>query len=295
MFGPVLASPYTQMLFPDARECVQRHRSHVLIEVQQGVFGAVEDKPDIAAMFQKIGFPRAGRDLGSFNRRVDILAEACRFLHKQNPASAVHWTQSNMLVGSEKLDDFLQQTGPGLLTIHPMMFGSAKTAGFKETPVEIYTVGAADYIGREIHTDPVPIPWVDVYQSILAFVNLATAPDGYIIPDGDTFGVETDEFSWRITYLDGKNPETINGQPYYNMKLQYHRKHGYTAPDFTGRELIKGGIWEAASLISDDQTRREWIAGSEKNQDMARKAGGQFRIFQTNEKPQAPVFGKRKN
>lgn len=313
VFSQVLASPFTRIMFPNAQDVVQRHGSHMLIEVQQGVFGGVEDEPRFAALFQEINFPRAGRDLGSFNRRVDILAQACLSLGRETPASAVHWTQSNTLVPGEKLDPFLEQTGPGLLTIHPFMFGGAAIPGYREVPVEIYTIGAAEYVGREIHTDFAPIPWVDVYQSITAFVGLATMPNGYIIPDGHTFGIETQEFSWRVTHLDGTNQETVNGKPYFNLKLLYHRKHGYTAPDFTGRELLKGGIREAADQFSGpDDARREAIDEWTRSEDMARKAGGQFEIYRTNDPAEPPpdprpkrlfgsqvdrikgVFGKRK-
>jgi hypothetical protein len=311
VFSQVLASPITRMLFPGAQDCVRDHCSHVLIEVQQGVFAGVEDNPEIAAFFEKIAFPRPGHNLGSFNRRLDILADACTFLHQEKPASAVHWTQSNTLVSGGNLNAFLKQTDPGLLTIHPMILAGTQTPGDKVLPVEIYTIGAADYIGREIHTDPAPVPWVDIYQCITAFVRLATMPKGYIIPDGHRFGIETDEFSWMVTHLDGQNQKTVNGKPYFNLRLLYHRTHGYTAPDHTGRELVEGGIREASAMLDgSEQDRRERIADWERYQTMARGAGGDFKIYKWND-PQdnappaakrfgaqegrvAPTFGKRK-
>ena len=292
VFSRVLKSPVTHILCPNAQELVDNHRSYVLIEVQQGVFGGVEDDPEIAGFFNKIGFPRAGRDLGSFNRRVDVLAAASRSLHRKKPATALHWTQSNTLVSGDKLDPILTMTDPGLLTIHPMMFGSADMPGYKETPVEIYTIGAADYVGREIHTDFAPIPWLDIHQCITAFVRMATMPNGYIIPDGDTFGIETDEFSWRVTHLDGKTQPTINGQPHYNLKLLYHHGHGYTAPDFERRQLVKGGIPEASSkLDGPEPARREQIAKWEKTQEMAQRAGGQVKIYSIGSPDPTPPDG----
>ena len=280
VFSRALLSSFTRMLVPDAEERVRRHQSHVLIEIQQGVFGSVEDDKQIAAMFQSIGFSGAGRDLVSFNRRVGVLSDACLALQATHPASLVHWTQSNTLLPGEKLEAMLTQRGPGPLTIHPMIFGGPEIPGSKMLPVEIYTIGAADYIGRELHADLAPIPWLDMYQALTSFVALATMPNGYIIPDGNTFGVEGDEFSWLVTYLDGKVQQTVNGEPFFNLKLLYHRGHGYTAPDFVGRELITGGIPEASTLMrGSEKDKREQLADWEKNQKLAVGVGGQFLIY----------------
>ena len=290
VFRTVLASPTTRMHLPDADDRVQRHGSHVLIEIQQGVLGSVQDIPKFATFFDEIEFPRPGHNLAGFNHRVDILADACMFLNQEKPASAVHWTQSNTLIAGEHLEDYLSQPRPGFLTIHPFIMGGDAMPGHKEIPIEIYTIGAVDYIGREIHTDLAPVPWLDLYSSITAFVEMATMPDGYIIPDGDTWGVDDDEFCWRVTHPDGKKQSTINGEPFFNLKLLYHRSHGYTAPDFTGRKLIKGGIAEASALLQGpEQAVREEIDDWKKTEDMARKAGGGFEIYRTNDPANGPV------
>jgi hypothetical protein len=275
VFRQALLSPSMKILAPDAEKRVQRHRSHVLVEIQQGSLGGVANDPSISKMFADIGFKPAGGSLHEFNMRVDILAEICRFLQKEKAASLIHWTQSNTLIPGEKLDAFLQLPNPGMLTVHPYLFAAAEMPGYDELPVEIVTVGAADFIGREIHVQPAPIPWMELYESALAFIRLGIMPNGYIIPDKDSFGIEGGEFSYLVRHLDGVNQPTIMGEPLYELKLQFHKKYNYVAPDFNRGELIKGGPQAAAQMINANPSeRQEAIAEWENKERMIKKAGG---------------------
>jgi hypothetical protein len=252
----------------------------VLAEIQQGVFGGIDGDPKISKMFDEIGFPRPGHSLSAFNKRVDLLGEVCRWLQKEKPASVIHWTQSNMLLPAEKMDAFFGQQNPGMLTVHPILLAGEPVPGHAELPVEILTLGAADFLGREIHIKPAPIPWMDLYESALAFIRLAIMPNGYVIPDGDTFGIESGEFSYAVRHLDGVSQPTVTDTPLYELKLQFHRKHNYTAPDFNGRDHIKGGYKAAARMVPGHPAdAREAAAEWERKDRMARAAGGRFEIY----------------
>ena len=150
LFEPTLGSAVTTLLMKDARERGGRHTTHVLIEIHHGVLAGAFDNPEAAGFLSQIGKPRPGATLREFSMRVDILGEVCRHLLKVQPASVVHWTQSNMLIAGEKFLAFLDQKHPSMLTVHPKLFGAQPIPGFDELPAGILTLGAADYIGREI-------------------------------------------------------------------------------------------------------------------------------------------------
>ena len=305
VFANTLRSGLTNMLVDDAPGRVQRHRSHVLIEIWHGVLGVATDNAEIAGLFDKIGMARPGHSLDQFNRGCEVLIEVCRHLMAVQPASVIHWTQSNMLIGGEKAEALFAQERPGMLTVHPIMFGAEAVRGHDEIPVGMMSLGAADYIGREIYITPAPVPWVDLYESVLAFIRLAVMPNGYIIPDGETFGIETGEFSYRVSHLEGADTVSPDDAPCYQLSLLFHKQHGYTAPDFQRGDLVSGGIPEAAAILeAEGNGSSESVADWKDSERMATAAGGQFQIYRTESadapSPRGPgpsgsrpVFGKR--
>lgn len=284
VFGQTLQSGVTNMLCKDAANVVQRHRSHVLVEIWHGALGTVTDDPQIAGFLDKIDMPRPGHSLGSFNKRVDVLIEVCRHIMTVQPASAIHWTQSNLMFAGDAAPALLVPEHPGLLTVHPILFSVEKVPGFETIPVGLMTIGATDYIGREIHIEPAPIPWLDLHQAAVSFIRLAILPNGYIIPDGDTFGIDTNEFSYRVNHLNSEDTDSPNGQPSYRLSLLFHEKYDYKAPDFPKRELVEGGIEEAAATLDEgNPDAQQTIAGWQERERMASEAGGAFQLYRTEE------------
>ena len=82
-------------------------------------------------------------------------------------------------------------------------------------PAGILTLGAADYIGREIYVAPAPVPWVDLYDTVLAFTRVALMPNGYIIPDDETFGPESGEFTYLVRHLKAEEHPMGMREPTY--------------------------------------------------------------------------------
>ena len=312
VFVNTLRSKLTNMLMEDAPTRVQCHSSHVLIEIWHGVLGGVTDKPEIADFLNEIDLPQPGHSLEAFNLRCNILAEICRHLTRLPSASAIHWTQSNMLIAAEQIEGFIDQVRPGMLTVHPVLYGGDAVPGHDEPPVGLMTLGAADYIGREIHVVPAPVPWVDLYETALAFIRVAIMPNGYVIPDDDTFADETGEFSYRVRHLEGAETVSPDGAPCYQLSLMFSKEHNYTAPDHQPRELVPGGISEATSMLeAEGQESDAQVTDWQEKQRMAKAAGGDVQIFRTQEtgpttepsgpksfgagsNGQRPVFGKRK-
>ncbi|MCP4317408.1 MAG: hypothetical protein GY789_15685 [Hyphomicrobiales bacterium] len=148
---------------------------------------------------------------------------------------------------------------------------------------------------------------IDLHEAAISLVRLATMPNGYMIPDGDTFGIESGEFSYRVTHLDSGETDSPDGKPSYKLSLLFYQKYNHTAPDYQRGELVSGGIAEAASLVEDEgEASEDTVAEWENRERMADGVGGQFQIYRTQEAgPDSPsppgsgasgrrqVFGKR--
>jgi hypothetical protein len=204
-----------------------------------------------------------------------------------------------MLIPGKTFASFLDHPHPNMLTVHPKLFGAPAVPGFKETPAGLLTLGAADYIGREIYVAPAPIPWIELYETALAFMRIALAPKGYIIPDDETFGPESGEFSYLVRHLKPEEHPLQMREPVYALMLRFSNKHAYTTMEHETRTLVPGGMREVVREIDPDRVRqRELVSEWEQKERAAEAMGGGLELYrrgadgtedQTSGKP--PRFG----
>lgn len=308
-FQGSLSSAYTGVLTPDIRDRIARTRSHILLEVSHGVLGGVEEDPKFAALFQAIGRPGSGASQAQFERRLGVLALMTRIVTDHAMPLAVHWTQSDQLLSGDVFDTLAAgDDAPGPLHIHPFLFGPTPAPG-EPQQVGIRTFGARHWIGREIIVKPSVLPWAANYETILAFLRVATMPNGYVIPDGDTFGPEDRSLSYRVLHHDAgadighAEPEPAD-MPMYELVPLKHVAHGFVAPEhvpdanvFDDRAFPQGIMPEA----QDDKAAlaNEW---AEKRR-LAEGIGGRFEVRAAGEEgagppdppvpPPAPVIAPR--
>lgn len=237
-FRAALGSPYTGIVTPDIRERLARTDSHFLIEVSHGVLAGVDEDPKFAALFEAIGQPRSGATQPLFERRLSVLALISRIVTDHAMPLAVHWTQSDVLLGGEAFDRIAAgNTFPGPLHIHPVLFGPCPAPG-DEALVGVRTFGARHWLGREIVIQPHVLGWAANLETIFAFMRVATMPGGYVIPDGDTFGPEDRSLSCRVLHHDAGTVlgEMVSGGgpldvPVYELVPLKHVAQRYVAPD----------------------------------------------------------------
>jgi len=108
-----------------------------------------------------------------------------------------HWTHTDVLARPQTIKNFMCDASPNPLHVHPLPFrgpGTTQDQGI----AGVQTFGAAAFIGREIRVRPTEVPWGEAYQHALVFIALAIHKNGYVIPDGDTFGDESQSFSYRV-------------------------------------------------------------------------------------------------
>lgn len=293
-FRGALSSSYTGIVTPDIRQRLPRTRSHILLEVSHGVLGGVDEDPKIAAMFAQIGRPREGATQAQFERRLATLGLMTRIASEHAMPLAVHWTQSDQLLKGEACDALAAMVAPGPLHIHPFLYGPVTDPA--DAPLAgIRTFGARHWLGREILIKPNVLPWAANYDTILAFLRVATMPNGYIIPDTDTFGPEDRSLSYRVLHHDagadigyGK-PEPAD-MPMYELVPLKHRAHGFFAPEHVPDANAFNHRAYPPAIMPDDQDAKmalanEW-GGKRK---LAEGIGGQFEVRTVGDAPPRPA------
>jgi hypothetical protein len=291
-FAGTLSSPFTRMAVPDAEQVIKAHATHVLINVRHGV---LPDLPvELAALVESVGI-KEGYSLPQFRERLDVCALLTRLAHDIGKASLIHWTQSNMILKPDAFDAFAASGVPSPLHVHPRIYQEGESGG--KPSVGVITHGAQHFIGREIQVVTNTIPWVENFEAAMAFMKLALVENGYIIPDGDNFGVEGGDFSYRVKHVADTNTGEAATPGHYELELRYSRKHDYHSPnhqpdgeviniDTPPPELIDPANPDEKAMMEKWQQRRQ----------MSENVGGQFRV--TAPPAASPsggprVFGKR--
>lgn len=290
VFAQALGSPFTKLSVPDARDIIESHGSHLLIDVRHGV---MPDLPEFSALLAQAGI-NEGHSLAQFCQRLEICALLTSIAHELGNASLVHWTQSNMLLRPTVFDKPAELAPPTMLHVHPILFAGKPTADGRET-VSIITHGVEHFIGREIEVVESPIPWTESYQAALTFLKVATMENGYVVPDGDNMGIEGGDFSYRVTHIPEGERDGQKNRAFYQLALRYSKSHGYQSPHHQpdGPKIdIANPPPEARALMGDNAT--DQMTRWENRRETAARAGIQFQVTMPRPgSPRPPVFGKR--
>lgn len=297
-FRGALASTFTGIATPDIRARLDRTQSHLLIEVSHGMMGADDGESRYAATFTAMGSAAAGATQAQFERRLQVLALMARVAIEHAMPLAVHWTQSDLLVAGELFDKFAASSKmPGPLHIHPFLFGPRPAPG-DDALIGIRTFGARHWLGREILVEPSVLPWALNFETILAFLRIALAPNGYVIPDGDTFGPEDRSLSYRVVHHDkGALVGTSDPEPadmaMYELLPMKHLAHGFLAPDHVPKANVVESLAFPPALMPAGQDERMALANEwADKRKLAEGIGGRFEVRHPAappEPPQAPA------
>lgn len=272
VFRASLASAVTGLICPDIRHRLTRNRSHILVNVSHGALG---DSAELRRLLDQIGSPPKGHSLPQFERRLAACALISRIVCDHAPAQAVHWTQSDQIVPGEAFETFAAgSAAPGPLHVHPFLFGRDKSADGKPK-LGIRTFGARHFIGREVLVQPSVLPWTANYDTILAFLKVATTKNGYVIPDGDTFGPEDRSLSYRVTHLEAEEGDV----PLFELVPLLHREHGFVAQDYVPPERVFDDRMPPVDLMPEDvEAKMELVNEWREKRALAEGIGGRFEV-----------------
>lgn len=281
-----LSSPFTRAGIPDARERAARHTAHILVETHAGLFPPT---PEIRDLLAKLEMPTAGQSRPALIARMTVCATLATIAHRRTAATLVHWTSSDHLMPGGMFEVLAAQPIPSLLHIHPMLFDGGTSADGRPQ-VEIRTVGASHFIGREIHVAATPVPWSAVLDGLFTFVTVASLKHGYIVPDGDTFGPDDGAYRYRVTHVEEGEASGAFTGPLYRLDLLFSREHDVTAPDFVApvrRFTDRKVPPDVATRLGDckKDVVKEWRA----RRQMAEAAGLRFEVV--TDRPAPPPGG----
>ncbi|HEX8124926.1 MAG TPA: hypothetical protein VF548_05025 [Allosphingosinicella sp.] len=299
VFGQALSSAVTHILCPEARTLLTRNRSHILVNVSHGVLG---NSPEIARMMAQLGRPMEGHSLPEFVRRLEICALVARIVGDHSAPQIVHWCQSNQLFPGEAFDALAAMPAPSPLHVHPYLFGKPALPG-GEASVGIRTFGVRHFIGREVLIEPSVLPWAANLETILAFLRIATAKNGYVIPDGDTFGPEDRSQSYRVVHCEAEEGDVA----LYRLEPLLHREFGFVAQEYVPPERVFDDRMPPPDLMpGDDEAKMELVNEWREKRALAAGVGGRFEVRARDPRGDSPpparpagfggrpVFGRKK-
>src|SRR5204862_4765727 len=114
---------------------------------------------------------------------------------------------------------------------------------------------------------------------ILAFVKVGCLDRGYVVPDGDTFGMDNGAVSYRVHHIENGEKSGAFDGPLYRLDLLLSKEHDFKAADFvepvrtfTDRNVPKDIMTHLGAR--GDSVVQEWRA----KRQMAEGAGNQFEV-----------------
>lgn len=275
MFQQALNSTITGIVGPDIRERLVRCRSHILINVSHGVLG---NSPEMLAMLAQIDYPIEGHSLPEFTDRLEVLALAARVAGEEIEPLAVHWTQSNQLMPGAAFDTLAAMDTPSMLHVHPYLFGGGQDADGNHK-AGIRTFGMRHFIGREVIVEPNILPWAANFETILALLRVATIQNGYIIPDGDTFGPEDRSLSYRVLHREAEEGDV----PLLELVPLMYEEYGFVAPDYVPLDQVIDDRMPPPALMPEDEEEKMELANEwREKRSLAEGIGGRFEVRSRN-------------
>lgn len=283
VFQQALGSAVTGLMCRDVRERLMGHRAMVLVTVTHGVMGGLMQAPEFAGLFAEIGMRAEGASLPEFTQRLELCALGARIAADDTDPVLVHWTQSNQLLAPEMFEEMAQMPVPSLLHVHPWLFGPSAGPG-EEQAVGMRTFGLRHFIGREAVIEPSTLPWAANFETILAFLRVATVPNGYVIPDGDCFGPQDRSLSYKVLWREAEEGDV----PLCELVPLMYREFGFVSPDYVPPEnRIDDRAPPLELMPEDDEEKMELVNDWREKRALAEGIGGSFEV-KSREGPPAP-------
>jgi len=291
-FNTALSSVFNQISMPDAAALIDRHRGLLLINVHHG---AMPQSREIQTLLAQMGVGQAGQSLPQYQERLRVMGLLAAMATDISKPTLSHWTHTDVLARPQAIKDFMWDASPNLLHVHPMPFrgpGTTQDQGI----AGVVTFGAAAYIRREIRVRPTEVPWIEAYQHALGFISLAIHKDGYVIPDGDTFGDDSDSFCYRVHHTAEPLLNAGAEIPCYELEPQLNKKHGFQAPGYVTRDkIIDIDEPRLEHVQLNGRAGREVVAEWRAKRQMAERIGGRLVVKGAVEADGGGAFGKRQS
>ena len=274
-FDFALGCVFNQLSVPDAPALIDRHRGMLLINVHHG---ALPQSSEIQAMIARLGVGPAGQTLPQYQERLRVMGQLAAMATEISKPTLSHWTHTDVLARPQLVKNFMSDAGPNPLHVHPLPFRGPGTTQ-EQGIAGVATFGAAAFIGREIRVRPSEVPWPEAYQHALAFIALAISKNGYVIPDGDTFGDDGECFCYRVHHTAEPFINAGTPIPCYELEPLLNKQHGFRSPDYVTRDRIVNLDKPQPEYVQlEGRAGREIVAEWKAKRQMAERAGGSLLV-----------------
>jgi hypothetical protein len=288
-FNTALSSVFNHISAPDAAALIDRHRGLLLINVHHG---AMPQTHEIQTLLAQMGMGQAGQSLPQYQERLRVMGLLAAMATDISKPTLSHWTHTDVLAKPQAIKHY--NAGPNPLNVHPLPFrgpGTTQDQGI----AGLETFGAAAFIGREIRVRPTVVPWGEAYEHALGFIALAMHKDGYIIPDGDTFGDESHSFGYRVHHTAEPLVNAGKQIPCYELEPLLNKQHGFQSPGYVTRDRIVNIDAPQPEYVQlKGRAGRETVADWKAKREMAERVGGSFEV-KAKAEASGGAFGKRQS
>jgi hypothetical protein len=291
-FNAALGSVVNQISVPDAAALIDRHRGLLLINVHHSV---IPPSSEIQTFMAQLDMCQAGQSLPQYQERLRVMGLLAAMATDISKPTLSHWTHTDVLARPQAIRDFMCDAGPNPLHVHPMPFrgpGTTRDQGI----AGLVTFGAAAFIGREIRVRPSEVPWSEAYQHALVFIARAIKKNGYVIPDGDTWGDDSHSFCYLVHHTAEPLLNADRQIPCYELEPLLNKQHGVQSPDYVTRDrLVDIDAPQPEYVQLKSRAGREVVAEWKAKRQMAERAGGSLEVKATVEAGGGGAFGKRQS
>jgi hypothetical protein len=288
-FNTALNSVFNQIGVPDAAALIDRHRGLLLINVHHG---AMPQTGEIQELLAQMGVGPAGQSLPQYQERLRVMGLLAAMATEISKPTLSHWTHTDVLARPQAIKHY--SASPNPLNVHPMPFrgpGTTQDQGI----AGLVTFGAAAFIGREIRVRPTEVPWGEAYEHALGFINLAIHKNGYIIPDGDTFGDESHSFSYRVHHTAEPLFNAGKDIPCYELEPLLNTQSGFQSPGYVPRDrIVNIDAVKPEHVQLEGRAGQDVVAEWKAKRQMAERVGGSFEV-KAKVDAGGGAFGKRQN
>jgi hypothetical protein len=272
-FNTALSSVFNQIGVPDAAALIDRHRGLLLINVHHG---AMPQTAEIQALLAKMGMGQAGQSLPQYQERLRVMGLLAAMATEISKPTLSHWTHTDVLARPQAIQHY--NASPNPLNVHPLPFRGPGTTQ-EDGIAGLETFGAAAFIGREIRVRPTEVPWGEAYEHALAFIALAMHKNGYVIPDGDTFGDESHSFCYRVHHTAEPLVNAGRQIPCYELEPLLNTQHAFQSPAYVTRDRIVNIDAPQPEYVQlKGRAGRDVVAAWKARRQMAERVGGSFEV-----------------
>lgn len=242
-FGGCLPQPITVLMMPDAEARIDKHVAHSFISISR----------QMPTNDPRLDFDITTSDPLDFFLSEDSLAamtlgyKLADALHRNNPATAIHWLPSDHLVSPQMFE--LAAVGSSLTPffVRPYLYSSTGAIG-DGNPVGMVANGSQFLVGKPVIFEEAIVDYQWIIKRVSQFIDQSLSK-GQVPATGTGFGIEKDE----VIEVIHKDPEPINPMGSYTLVARNVPKFG-----------ISGGLHSVIQSGMAERTKMEIVSPAER-------------------------------